>query len=132
MYPQIKNTIIHLRISNHQAFTPFASFFFFFRLLSILPPSLLSLSSALYLPLFLPSCLFSSFILSLCILLLDFFKYKFIYFNWRLITLQYCSGFAIILYAILPLHTKSASQKIRIIYYKATVSIKFSRLRAMN
>jgi len=22
-----------------------------------------------------------------------FFKYKFIYFNWRLITLQYCSGF---------------------------------------
>ena len=27
-----------------------------------------------------------------CIL---FFKYKFIYFNWRLITLQYCIGFAI-------------------------------------
>ena len=25
----------------------------------------------------------------------DFLKYKFIYFNWRLITLQYCSGFAI-------------------------------------
>ena len=24
-----------------------------------------------------------------------FFKYKFIYFNWRLITLQYCTGFAI-------------------------------------
>ena len=24
-----------------------------------------------------------------------FFKYKFIYFNWRLITLQYCMGFAI-------------------------------------
>ena len=24
-----------------------------------------------------------------------FFKYKFIYFNWRLITSQYCSGFAI-------------------------------------
>ena len=24
-----------------------------------------------------------------------FYKYKFIYFNWRLITLQYCSGFAI-------------------------------------
>ena len=23
-----------------------------------------------------------------------FFKYKFIYFNWRLITLQYCIGFA--------------------------------------
>ena len=23
----------------------------------------------------------------------DFLKYKFIYFNWRLITLQYCSGF---------------------------------------
>ena len=27
--------------------------------------------------------------------LLSFFKYKFIYFNWRLITLQYCIGFAI-------------------------------------
>ena len=27
--------------------------------------------------------------------LLYFFKYKFIYFNWRLITLQYCIGFAI-------------------------------------
>ena len=26
---------------------------------------------------------------------LDFLKYKFIYFNWRLITLQYCIGFAI-------------------------------------
>ena len=26
---------------------------------------------------------------------LIFLKYKFIYFNWRLITLQYCSGFAI-------------------------------------
>jgi len=25
----------------------------------------------------------------------DFFKYKFIYFNWRLITLKYCIGFAI-------------------------------------
>jgi len=24
-----------------------------------------------------------------------FLKYKFIYFNWRLITLQYCIGFAI-------------------------------------
>ena len=24
-----------------------------------------------------------------------FFKYKFIYFNWRLISLQYCIGFAI-------------------------------------
>ena len=24
-----------------------------------------------------------------------FFKYKFIYFNWRLITLQYCVGFAV-------------------------------------
>ena len=27
-------------------------------------------------------------------LLFYFFKYKFIYFNWRLITLQYCIGFA--------------------------------------
>ena len=26
--------------------------------------------------------------------ILFFFKYKFIYFNWRLITLQYCVGFA--------------------------------------
>ena len=26
---------------------------------------------------------------------IHFFKYKFIYFNWRLITLQYCIGFAI-------------------------------------
>ena len=26
---------------------------------------------------------------------ISFFKYKFIYFNWRLITLQYCVGFAI-------------------------------------
>ena len=25
----------------------------------------------------------------------DFLKYKFIYFNWRLITLQYCIGFAV-------------------------------------
>ena len=25
----------------------------------------------------------------------SFFKYKFIYFNWRLITSQYCIGFAI-------------------------------------
>ena len=25
--------------------------------------------------------------------ILDFLKYKFIYFNWRLLTLQYCSGF---------------------------------------
>ena len=28
-------------------------------------------------------------------LFLNFLKYKFIYFNWRLITLQYCIGFAI-------------------------------------
>ena len=27
--------------------------------------------------------------------MLFFFKFKFIYFNWRLITLQYCIGFAI-------------------------------------
>ena len=30
-----------------------------------------------------------------CFCLKNFFKYKFIYFNWRLITLQYCIGFAI-------------------------------------
>ena len=29
------------------------------------------------------------------LLFADFLKYKFIYFNWRLITLQYCIGFAI-------------------------------------
>ena len=29
------------------------------------------------------------------VILTNFFKYKFIYFNWRLITLQYCIGFAI-------------------------------------
>ena len=29
------------------------------------------------------------------LLLFYFFKFKFIYFNWRLITLQYCMGFAI-------------------------------------
>ena len=28
-------------------------------------------------------------------LFIDFFKFKFIYFNWRLVTLQYCIGFAI-------------------------------------
>ena len=27
--------------------------------------------------------------------MISFFKLKFIYFNWRLITLQYCIGFAI-------------------------------------
>jgi len=32
-----------------------------------------------------------SFFLCVC----NFFKFKFIYFNWRLITLQYCIGFAI-------------------------------------
>ena len=34
-------------------------------------------------------------ILLLSKLLLHFLKFKFIYFNWRLITLQYCIGFAI-------------------------------------
>ena len=28
-------------------------------------------------------------------IIISFFKFKFIYFNWRLITLQYCIGFAI-------------------------------------
>ena len=31
----------------------------------------------------------------LIFLFFPFFKFKFIYFNWRLITLQYCIGFAI-------------------------------------
>ena len=39
-------------------------------------------------------CLPISF-LALVDLIFFFFKYKFIYFNWRLITLQYCIGFAI-------------------------------------
>ena len=34
-------------------------------------------------------------IMEKCLRALLFFKYKFIYFNWRLITLQYCIGFAI-------------------------------------
>ena len=38
-----------------------------------------------FLPCFLLLCTWTGFI----------FKYKFIYFNWRLITLQYCIGFAI-------------------------------------
>ena len=33
--------------------------------------------------------------ISSCSSFFYFFKYKFIYFNWRLITLQYCIGFAI-------------------------------------
>ena len=37
-------------------------------------------------------CLFRS---SAHFLIEGFFKYKFIYFNWRLIILQYCNGFAI-------------------------------------
>ena len=31
----------------------------------------------------------------LILIMTYFFKFKFIYFNWRLITLQYCIGFAI-------------------------------------
>ena len=34
-------------------------------------------------------------VMSLLFILLFIFKFKFIYFNWRLITLQYCIGFAI-------------------------------------
>ena len=41
------------------------------------------MSKHLYIPTFFSKCS------------LHFFKYKFIYFNWRLITLQYCIGFAI-------------------------------------
>ena len=37
-----------------------------------------------------------------CILFIYYFKYKFIYFNWRLITLQYCIGFAIHLIYFIP------------------------------
>ena len=35
------------------------------------------------------------FIITLLLLFAYFLKFKFIYFNWRLITLQYCIGFAI-------------------------------------
>ena len=35
------------------------------------------------------------FLLIIFLSFLNFFKFKFIYFNWRLITLQYCVGFAI-------------------------------------
>ena len=38
-----------------------------------------------------------------------FFKYKFIYLNWRLITLQYCIGFAI--------HQHDCSFLFNIIYF---------------
>ena len=38
---------------------------------------------------------FLSFFLFSWLCSLEFFLYKFIYFNWRLITLQYCIGFAI-------------------------------------
>ena len=41
------------------------------------------MSKHLYIPTFFSKCS------------LHFFKYKFTYFNWRLITLQYCIGFAI-------------------------------------
>ena len=34
-------------------------------------------------------------LLDISLLFIYFFKFKFIYFNWRLITLQYCIGFAI-------------------------------------
>ena len=47
--------------------------------------------SLLHFPLSFPSII----ILYCCFCLKNFFKYKFIYFNWRLITLQYCIGFAI-------------------------------------
>ena len=43
----------------------------------------------------LAKCLLRSMALRFVHHLLKFFKYKFIYFNWRLITLQYCIGFAI-------------------------------------
>ena len=43
--------------------------------------------------------LYSSQYLSLWVFLsycfFSFFKYRFVYFNWKLITLQYCIGFAI-------------------------------------
>ena len=132
MYPQIKNTVIHLRINNHQAFYHIC-FIFLFLSPSFHPPAVPSFPLSCFVPPSFPSFLLTFFLYSFSLYFaFGFFKYKFIYFNWRLITLQYCSGFAIRLYAILPLHTKSASQKIRIIYYKATVSIKFSRLIAMN
>ena len=40
-------------------------------------------------------CLFCCLTYRIIFTIFYFFKYKFIYFNWRLITLQYCVGFAI-------------------------------------
>ena len=40
-------------------------------------------------------CLFCCLTYRIIFTIFYFFKYKFIYFNWRLITLQYCIGFAI-------------------------------------
>ena len=42
-----------------------------------------------------PLTYLSFFSINLFFLPFYFFKYKFIYFNWKLITLQYCIGFAI-------------------------------------
>ena len=41
------------------------------------------------------SCSFTCWLFLCLFICLFLFKYKFIYFNWRLITLQYCIGFAI-------------------------------------
>ena len=42
-------------------------------------------------------------------IIISFFKFKFIYFNWRLITLQYCIGFAIHHMNLPRVHTCSQS-----------------------
>ena len=50
----------------------------------------------LILDIFLLLCTSGIFFLSFFLFLISaFLKYKFIYFNWRLITLQYCIGFAL-------------------------------------
>ena len=73
-----KNQILVLSIFTVVSFISFVIFVIFFLLLTL----------GFFL-LFFSNCFRCKVRLSI------FFKYKFIYFNWRLITLQYCIGFAI-------------------------------------
>ena len=94
MYPQIKNTVIHLSESIIIKLLPHLLHFSFS--FSFFPSShLLSLFPALYLPH--PSFLLLFFLYSLSLFVFCFWIF------WRQFRL----------YDILPLHTKSASQKIR-------------------
>ena len=73
-----KNQILVLSIFTVVSFISFVIFVIFFLLLTL----------GFFL-LFFPNCFRCKVRLSI------FLKYKFIYFNWRLITLQYCIGFVI-------------------------------------